>query len=115
MSSAPIYETSKKPSPPNGPWDTLLRHDSSCAGALSDRVLRGSDAVFTYSDAVFTYTSPFALRPPLFSLLTLTHLCATMSVPPKFAGLKLSAGTFQETQHTLELCKSALSIYTQTS
>lgn len=26
-----------------------------------------------------------------------------MSVPPQFAGLKLSAGTFQETQHTLEL------------
>lgn len=36
-----------------------------------------------------------------------------MSVPPQFAGLKLSAGTFQETQHTLELCKSALSIYAQ--
>ncbi|KAJ5204078.1 uncharacterized protein N7498_004957 [Penicillium cinerascens] len=26
-----------------------------------------------------------------------------MSVAPKFAGLKLSAGTFEETQHTLEL------------
>ncbi|OQD78486.1 hypothetical protein PENDEC_c001G02922 [Penicillium decumbens] len=26
-----------------------------------------------------------------------------MSLPPKFAGLKLSSGTFKETQHTLEL------------
>lgn len=31
-----------------------------------------------------------------------------MSVPPKLAGLKLSASAPQENQHTLELCKSKL-------
>lgn len=35
-----------------------------------------------------------------------------MSVPPKFAGLKLSASAPQESQHTLELCMFEL-VYLQ--
>jgi hypothetical protein len=34
-----------------------------------------------------------------------------MSVPPKYAGLKLLGGTPQETQHTLEICTLTSSIY----
>lgn len=73
------------------------------ARSLSDLVfpwLRGSDTVFSCTSRYTLYPSSH-FNPPF----------TTMSVPPKFAGLKLSAGSFQKTQHTLEMCEFAFSIY----